>query len=104
MNYKSSLIYAWGTYTSIILITFTVDYYIRITGEDFYYSGLNEYFLIAAVVLAISMGGYFIFHAMKYINKKIYKLIHLTANIVFGFMFYAIFSYLYVVGFGIDSI
>jgi len=104
MNYKSSLIYAWSTYVSIILITFSVDYYVRVSGGDFYYSGLNEYFWIAAIVLAISTSGYFILYSMKYINKRVYKFFHLVTNIVLGFIFYAVFSYLYVVGFGIDSV
>jgi len=104
MNYRSSLIYAWSTFISIISITFSVDYYIRVSGEDFYYSGLNEYSLIAAIVLAISTSGYFILHSIKYINKKLYKFAHLATNIVLGFIFYAVFSYLYVVGFGIDSV
>jgi len=104
MKYKLSLVCAWCAYISIILITFSIDYYIRITGEDFYYSGLNEYFWIAAIVLAISTGGYFIIYSMKFINRKFYKIIHLVTNIVFGFVFYAVSSYLYVVGFGIDSV
>lgn len=104
MNYKSSLIYAWVTYISIILILFFADYYVRASGEDFYYSGLNEYFWIAAIALAVLTGGYFIFHSMKYINNKFYKFIHLVTNIILGFIFYAVFSYLYIVGFGIDSV
>ncbi len=104
MNYRSSLIYAWSAYISIILITFSIDYYIRVSGKDFYYSGLSEYFWIAAIVLAVSTSGYFILYSMKYINKRVYKFIHLVTNIVLGFIFFAVFSYLYVVGFGVDSV
>lgn len=104
MNYKSSLVCAWSLYISIILVMFSLDYYIRASGDDFYYSGLSTYFWIAAIVLAISTSGYFILYSMKYINKNLYKFVHLVANIILGFMFYAISSYLYVVGFGIDSV
>ncbi|VAW67120.1 hypothetical protein MNBD_GAMMA10-386, partial [hydrothermal vent metagenome] len=98
------LTYAWAAYISIILITFSIDYYVRITGNDFYYSGLNEYFWVIAIVFSVLISGYFIIYSMKYINKNSYKIIHLLANAASGFMFYAISSYLYIVGFGIDSI
>ena len=104
MSYKSNLLYAWSAYIFIILITFSVDYYIRIINGDFYYTGLNEYIWLTAIVLAALIGGYFIICSIKYIDKIFYKIIYLLANIAFGFIFYAISSYLYVVGFGIDSV
>jgi len=104
MSYKSNLLYAWSTYISITLITFSVDYYIRITKGDFYYTGLNEYIWLAAIALAILIGGNFIICSMKYIDKMFYKIIYLITNALLGFIFYAISSYLYVVGFGIDSV
>lgn len=104
MSYRSNLLYAWSAYISIIIITFSVDYYIRITKGDFYYTGLNEYIWLAAIALATLIGGYFITCSIKYIDKIFYKIIYLLTNMALGFMFYAISSYLYVVGFGIDSV
>jgi len=104
MSYKSNLLFAWSAYISIILITFLVDYYIRTIKDDFYYAGLNEYIWLTAIVLATLIGGYFIVCSMKYIDKIFYKIIYLFTNAALGFIFYAISSYLYVVGFGIDSV
>ncbi len=104
MSYKSNLLYAWSAYIFIILITFSVDYYIRIINGGFYYTGLNEYIWLTAIVLAALIGGCFIICSIKYIDKIFYKIIYLLANIALGFIFYAISSYLYVVGFGIDSV
>ena len=104
MNYKSSLICAWSLFIGIILIIFSVDYYIRISGEDFYYSGLNENYWAIALVVAIFAGGYFIIYSMKHIDTKIYKALHLIINITLGAAFYIISAYLYIVGLGIDSV
>jgi hypothetical protein len=104
MNYKLSLVYAWCAYVLTILVTFSADYYIRISGDDFYYSGLNEYYWIAAIVLAVSIGGCFIIDSIKSINKGSHKIVYLVINITLGFIFYAVSSYVYVVGFGIDSV
>lgn len=104
MSYKSSLLCAWSIFVGIILITFSVDYYIRVSGDDFYYSGLNEYLWIIALLAAIFIGGYFMIYSMKDIKNNVYKVLHLIINIVFGIAFYIISSYLYVVGFGIDSV
>jgi len=104
MSYKSNLLYAWSAFISIIIITFLVDYYNRLTKGDFYYTGLDEYIWLAAITLATLIGGYFIIISMKYIDKTFYKVIHLLTNMILGFMFYAISSYLYTIGFGIDSV
>ena len=104
MSYKAGLIYAWIIYITNILITFSVDYYIRVSGDDFYHSGLNETVWITIIILAVLGSIYFIVNATKHINKNLYKIIYLLTNVFLGFIFYAIVSYLYIVNFGIDSV
>jgi len=95
VSYKVSLIYAWCIYIFIILIIFSIDYYIRISGNDFYYDGLNEDLWLASIVLVILAAGCFIIYSLKFISKKLHKIIYLITNIILGFIFYATSVYLY---------
>ena len=104
MKFKSSLMYAWSDFVGIVLLIYVFDYLIRISGDDFYYSGMNEIVWLVALVIAIITGGYFLIVSINFIEKKIFKLLFLTLNIFSWFLFYAISSYLYVVGLGIDSV
>lgn len=104
MSYKSSLIYAWIIYVGIILLIFSSDYYIRASGVDFYYSGLNEIIWMIALIFDVCASGYFIIYSFRHIKNNYYKFLHLIVNAFLGFVFYVISSYLYVVGLGIDSV
>lgn len=104
MSYKSSLTYAWGAFLGIIFLELGVDYLLRISSDDFRYSGIPEtlWFLIQAIAAIIA--GYFIVYGVKFIKNTPLKMIHLTANFIIGFIVYIIITGLYILGLGIDSL
>ncbi len=104
MTYRSSIAYAWGIFLGILFIELGVDYLIRVTSEDFRYSGIPEptWFLIHIIAAGIS--GYFIIYGLKYLKKIQHKIIHILANFIIGSLCYIVITGLYILGLGIDSL
>ncbi len=104
MNYKSSIICAWGFFIGIIFLELGVDYLIRISSDDFRYSGIPEMLWFLIHIIAAIIAGYFIIYGMKYLENIKLKSIHLVANFIIGSLLYIIITGLYILGLGIDSL
>ena len=104
MSYKSSIIYAWGAFLGILFLELGVDYFLRISSDDFRYSGIPEMAWFLIQIIAAIIAGYFIITGVKYLKNTQLKIIHLVANFVMGFLFYIVIVGLYILELGIDSL
>ncbi|MCF6257805.1 MAG: hypothetical protein L3K25_16170 [Gammaproteobacteria bacterium] len=104
MNYKSSIIYAWGFFLGILFLELGVDYLLRISSDDFRYSGIPETIWFLVHIIAAIIAGYFITSGVKYLKNTYLKIIHLVVNFIIGSFLYIVITGLYILGLGIDSL
>ncbi len=104
MNYKSSITYAWGVFLGILFLELGVDYLLRISSDDFRYSGIPEPIWFLIHIIAAITAGYFIITGVKYLKNTQLKIIHLVANFIIGAFLYIVITGLYILGLGISSL
>lgn len=104
MTYKTSIVYAWSIFLSILLIELLIDYFIRIQSNDFRYSGIPEPIWFFVHIAAAGISGYFIIIGLKYLNSTRYKITHIIVNLIIGSLLYLVTIGSYILGLGIDSL
>jgi hypothetical protein len=68
MSSKKNLVFAWASFLGLLLCELFVDYFFRVSSDDFYSSGINEQVRFLIQIIASFSGGYFLFSANKYIE------------------------------------
>ena len=95
-----------GIFVSILLAELAIDYFLRITSDDFYghSNGIPGESWFFPQIVAAMFGVYFIICGTRYLKNIKYQIIHVIINLVAGAIVYTLIIFPYVVGSGIGSL